>query len=305
MQRFLDQLKHSMRHDSKLEEIAVFCMCDFIKASILTSKSQIAGYRFLVVQYEAEVREYLFSSSSFSSTSSSVYSTSSSSLSNTISSSLSNSNSSSSSKLVTEQLVINTCISFFYLAHRKTISTTFMELIRSNNSIHKRILVSALLSIASDKRDLPWTSKIQDTFDGLSTHIRQLFQDLILSVREYDYLKSSTDKRGKLLFEKVNIDLDILIKLIHLFKLVPQFVLHKPTIPNVPNIDNDEIRRVFTGLCDCIGQFSIPPLHIIASKTLIKLFQLEYMQNWGFLFFPIQFFFHNFIYFYLLLNNFF
>ena len=246
-QKFLDSLKKGLG-TSKLGDISAVCYVDICKASTYVSKSDTSALRYIVTDIEAELKEKLFATQNVKALE------------------------------VQEQLMIDCLLSFFYLSPRKVMNSLFAECVKpSSPPLFKRVLVKGLLQIASEST-LPWNPSINDVYSIHASHLRQMFQDFLVSVREYDSIKNTTDKKVKVQLEKAMIDIGILPKLISLYKVDPVLALFPLKTAGTQEVE--DIRSLLTGLCDCVAQFDLIELSKVAREALLALHEPENIKKW-------------------------
>ena len=247
--KFLEGLRSGLK-SSKLTDISVRCYVDICTASTFVSKSDISALRYIAPAVEADLVERLFNQSQpFK----------------------------RSDGTVDENLMVDCLKAMFYLSPRKVINSIFGDCLKSTSTqLLKRVFVDTLLAIVSEKKKLEWNPTLADIYSNDSSLIRQLFDDLLGSVRDYESLqKNANDKKGKIAFEKVLIDIEILKKIIKLYKCDPAIALHV-----TDEKQNEEIRRLLTGLSDCSIFFDLQELSKLSSETLITLHESENIERW-------------------------
>merc|ERR1712000_187816 len=217
--KFFDNLSKGLS-SSKLSDVTTVCYVDICKASTYVSKSSESALRFLVTNTENELIGRLFNAQAAMKSETSF----------------------------NETLMTDFLLSSFYLSPRKIISSLFAECVKNSSpQLFKRVFVNTLLRITNEI-SLPWNPTISDVYGAHATNLRQLFQDLLPKVKEYNSIKNATDKKGKAALEKVLADISILEKLIELY--------------------------------NCVSEFSIPNLSKVANQTLVVLHHPDNIKKW-------------------------
>ena len=90
-------------------------------------------------------------------------------------------------------------------------------------------------------------------------------------------LHHSVDKKQKQQMEKVQQEVELLIKLIKLIQFEPNLAIFF----NKSNpYEIDEIRQLLSGLCDCIVKFELPLLSEVAIQSLLEFHKLMNLNEW-------------------------
>ena len=246
--KFLEGLKKGIK-SSKLADVSVRCYVDFCKAATFVTKSDISALRYIPPTVDIELNDKLFNQQQpFK----------------------------RSDGTVDEELMVECLKSFFYLSPRKIVNSLFSECVEKNSTpLFKRVLVDTLLEISNEPKRLDWNPTLGDIYSVHASGIRQMFEDFLVSVRDYNNVKNQTDKKGKLQFDKITSDISILIKLIKLYKSDAELALYLKE-----DKQSEEVRRLLTGLSDCSIFFDIPELSHAATETLIEMFKAENIKRW-------------------------
>ncbi|GAM17779.1 hypothetical protein SAMD00019534_009540 [Acytostelium subglobosum LB1] len=246
-ERFLDALKKALKVP-KLADVAAVCYVDICKASTFVSKSEMSALRYIVPGIETELKERLFNPARVPDGPNDI------------------------------DLMTDCLVSSFKISPRK-ISILIPDNIPDLPAHFKMVLVKSLLRIAQEdsSNSLPWSPSITDAYALVSTQLKSLFNEYLLSIRSYSFLKNATDKKSKLQFEKVAFDTQVMYLLIQLFLADPNLVLYtsKPMAQNL-----EDIRNIITGLCFCSSQFQLADISDVAAETLLKFHNATYIDCW-------------------------
>ena len=247
-QKFLDGLKSGIK-SSKLTDVSVRCFVDFCKAATYVTKSDISALRYIPPQVDVELTDRLFNQQQTFKRSDGT---------------------------VDEELMVECLKSFFYLSPRKIVNSLFSDCVASSSlPLFKRVFVITLLQIANEGKTLDWNPNVSDIYSIHASNVRQMFEEFLVSVRDYESNKNATDKKGKAAFEKIMIDIHILIKLISLYKTDPGLALYIKEEKQL-----EEVRRLLTGLSDCSIFFDIPELSNTATEALLEMHKVENIEKW-------------------------
>jgi len=246
--KFLEGLRKGIK-SSKLGDVAVRCYVDFCKAATFVAKSDISALRYIPPAVDVDLNERLFNQQNpFK----------------------------RGDGTVDEPLMVECLKSFFYLSPRKIVNSLFTDCVASTSTpLFKRVFVDTLLQIANEQKTLEWNPTLSDVYSTHASNIRQMFDELLVSVRDYEGTKNATDKKGKLHFEKILGDIQIIIKLISLFKVDPALALYLKEDKH-----SEEVRRLLTGLSDCSIFYDIPELSNAATEALLVMHRPENIARW-------------------------
>ena len=246
-EEFLSSLYKALKN-SKLADISSVCYIDLCKASTYVSKSDISALRYIIPSIEVELAERIFPKEVVK----------------------------IGDGLIDEGMFVDYLHSAFLLSPRKAMNSLFAECLKAGGpTVYKRVLVKTLLRIGTDQHSLPWNPSLPDVYSLHSGNLRLLFQELLTSVREISTLTNNNDKKSKQQMEKVVADMDILEKIITLYKVDPLLSFYPSKTP-----DLEEIRLLFMGLCECVAFFHLPALSDRAYETLLALYKPEYIGKW-------------------------
>lgn len=92
--------------------------------------------------------------------------------------------------------------------------------------VYKLVLVNTLQRIVDEGASITWNATITDAYPVMAPQLRILFQELVESVRSYNELRKQTNKQDKKAVEAAMYNVDILRRLIKLFKSDPILPLH-------------------------------------------------------------------------------
>jgi hypothetical protein len=95
------------------------------------------------------------------------------------------------------------------------------------------VLVNTLQRIVDEGASITWNATITDAYPVMAPQLRILFQELVESVRSYNELRKQTNKQDKKAVEAAMYNVDILRRLIKLFKSDPILPLH-PQVHRTP-----------------------------------------------------------------------
>ena len=246
--KFLEGLRKGIK-SSKLGDTSVRCYVDFCKAATFVAKSDISALRYIPPAVDVDLNERLFNQQQpFKRSDGSP----------------------------DESLMVECLKSFFYLSPRKIVNSLFTECVASSSTpLFKRVMVDTLLQIANESKTLEWNPTLADIYSTHASNLRQMFEEFLVSVRDYNQMKSATDKKGKIQFEKIVVDINILIKLVTLYKCDPALALYLKE-----EKQSEEVRRLLTGMSDCSIFFDIPELSQAATETLLVMHKVENIERW-------------------------
>ena len=250
-EKFVEGLKKALK-TSKTSDVAAICYVDICKASTYVSKGDLSGLRHMVPEIETELKERLFNPQQpFK----------------------------NSDGNVDENLMVDYLLSTYYLSPRKVINSLFIECVKPGSSIlFRRVFVRALLRISREAANLPWNPTLSDIYSVHAGNLRNLFQEFITMLKEYPLLIGSSDKKSKIQVEKILSEIDVLEKLIILYKEDPILAL----FPQKTSVqDMEDIKSLLTGLCDCVASFQLfPSISDQAIEALIILHKPENIEKW-------------------------
>lgn len=249
--QFFETLRKSLK-GSKVQDAAALCYVDMCKASTFVSKTEVTpGVRYLVPSLELELTDKLFNPQHpFK----------------------------DADGAVDEALMVDCLFSFFLISPRKVILSLFPICLDGDSpTFFRRVLVKTVMRIAKES-NLPWNPTIQDVYAGHSANLRNLFQEVKDSGRTISQLIASGKKVEKQV-EKIQIDYDVLMDLVELFRVDPHLPLY--FTKEEKNVELEQVKTLMTGLCECCTDFTLPDLAKSAADTLLVLHHPDNIKRWS------------------------
>lgn len=271
--KFLDSLLKALRGKEKtLTDVAVVCFVDVYKASTFVSKSDMSALRFLVPDVQNHLQERLMNAENPIKTESGA---------------------------IDVRLIVDFLVSSFRLNQRH-VTSYVLPILFKHPPVFKLVLAKSMLRLAQEGKALPWHPTLAVSYTFLSKPVRALFQELLQEDRFEHEVISSGGVRN-LIRENVkkvvgggtppaaggvaggskpeaSYMTDTLLALLALFHTDPKLVLENTSPTPAQHIS--EIHAFFGGLCNCLRDTYDVQIQQQATRLLLKLFELRYIEQW-------------------------
>lgn len=247
-EKFMHNLNKALK--GKLADIAVVCYVNIFKASTFVTKQDSSALRFTVTAIEPELKERLFNPASPFKPSDG----------NEV------------------QIMTDCLLASFRLSHVKGVKSFTDLLAKDFPPVYKLVLVNTLQRIVDEGASITWNATITDAYPVMAPQLRVLFQELVESVRSYNELRKQTNKQDKKAVEAAMYNVDILRRLIKLFKSDPILPLHPQG--KSWSQDLEATRSLLKCLCLCASWFFLPELSQTACSAIVELHRPKLIERW-------------------------